>query len=184
MSATLVAVAKKVAVMLASDKRTWKVVGMFIAMLIVIALLPVIVLLAMGNSLTSSGNQDIDFGAEFLNNLTSEQQQMFTDMESDGKAIEDELTSLNLKTQIVKAQVIYLTYFDEVQKGENFFAQYCSCFKNANGNDEFLINMLNGMFGLNISYEDFMRSYGMIHNVSIDKYQFVNMQKRCLDGLV
>ncbi len=62
MSATVAVVAKKIAVMLAADKRTWKVVGTFIAMLIVIALLPVFLLLAMGNSMGNMDYGEIDFG--------------------------------------------------------------------------------------------------------------------------
>lgn len=174
MSVTLAAVAKKVAVMLASDKRTWKVVGGFIAMLIVLALLPVIVLLAMGNSLTTAGSQEIEVG-EFMQNITPEQKELFSQMESDGKAIEDELTKLGLKTEIVKAQMIYLTYFDGVVHGENVFVEYCACFKDA-ADDKELILIINQKFGLSIDYEEFMRSYAMISNVSIDSYLFVKIE--------
>ena len=51
MSVTAGAIAKKAAVILVKDKRTWKVVGFLAAMIIVIALLPVMVLLAIGNQL-------------------------------------------------------------------------------------------------------------------------------------
>lgn len=94
-------------------------------------------------------------------------------MESDGKAIADELSKLGLKTQIVKAQMIYLTYFENVSKGENFFKDNSACFKESN--NEKLIENLNKKYGLNISYEEFMRSYSVIANVSIDSNLFLNL---------
>lgn len=175
MSATVAAIAKKIAVMLATDKRTWKVIGTVIAMLLVIALLPVMVLLALGNSLNSVGSQEIDTG-QFIQNLSPQQQAMFSQIETDGTAIVDELTRLGFKTEIVKAQMIYLTYFDDVPKDKNFFVNYCTYFKTANGNNESLIKMLNEHYGTNIDYNEFMRSYAVISNVSIDSNLFVNLE--------
>ena len=125
MSITAGAIAKKAAVILAKDKRTWKVVGFLAAMIIVIALLPVMVLLAIGNQLSSAQTQNIDYSA-YVQNLSAEQKSQLSQMESDGKAIADELSKLGLKTQTVKAQMIYLTYFDSVKQGEKFFTDYLS----------------------------------------------------------
>lgn len=61
MSATVAAIAKKVAVYLATDKRTWKAVGTIIGIAIAIVLLPVMLLLAMGNQLSSAETQSIDY---------------------------------------------------------------------------------------------------------------------------
>lgn len=174
MSAAVAAIAKKLAVMLATDKRTWKLIGAIAGGLLFIALLPVMVLLSIGHQLEET-DTETNFGAAFIQNLTPEQQAQFSQMESDGKAISDELTSLNLKSEIVKAQVIYFTYFEDVQKEKSFFQDYCSCFQKANGNDEMLIYMLNSKFSLNISDEEFMRSYAVIQNVSIDENLFVNL---------
>jgi len=174
MSATVLAIAKKLAVMLATDKRTWKVVGVIVGMLLFIALMPAIVLLSMGNSLSSETAKTSDFGTMYVQNLTPEQQQKFSQIESDGKAIADELTALNLKKETVKAQVIYMTYFDDVKKDENFFRNYCACFKNAS-DDSNLINMLNSKYGTNINYEEYMRTISVIENISIDKNLFVNL---------
>ncbi len=44
---------------------------------------------------------------------------MFEQIENDGLAIESELIALELKEQIVKAQIIYMSCFDEVEKSEN-----------------------------------------------------------------
>lgn len=77
------------------------------------------------------------------------------------------------KNQIVKAQMLYLTYFDSVQKGENFFAEYADCFKESD--DKKLIDSLNQKYGLGIDYTEFMRSYAVISNVSIDENWFLNL---------
>lgn len=61
MSVTVAAATKKIAVYLATDKRTWKVVGTIIGIAIAIVLLPVMLLLAMGNQLSSAETQSIDF---------------------------------------------------------------------------------------------------------------------------
>lgn len=173
MSVTVAAVAKKAAVILAKDKRTWKAVGLIIGIAIAIALLPVMLLLAVGDQLSTVDSEKIDY-SQFVQSLSAEQQSQLTQVESDGKEIADELTKLNLKNQIVKAQMIYLTYFENVSKGENFFADYCACFKESD--DKKIIEGLNKKYGLSISYEEFMRSYSVIANVSIDSNLFLNLE--------
>ena len=172
MSAAITAIAKKVAVYLATDKRTWKVVGTIIGIVIAIILLPVMLLLAVGNQFSNADAQQIDY-SQFVQSLSMEQQTQLFLMESDGTAIADALTKLNLKNQIVKAQMLYLTYFDNVQKGENFFAEYADCFKE--GDDEKLIDLLNQKYNLGVNYEEFMRSYAVISNISIDTNLFLNL---------
>lgn len=174
MSVTVAAVAKKAAVILAKDKRTWKAVVLIIGIAIAIALLPVMVLLAIGSQLSSAETQNIDYSAYVQNlNLSGDQKAQLSQMESDGKAISDELSKLGLKTQTVKAQMIYLTYFEKVSKGKNFFKDYCACFKEKDNKK--LIENLNRKYGLSISYEEFMRSYSVIANVSIDSSLFLNL---------
>lgn len=153
MSATVAAIAKKVAIYLATDKRTWKVVGMIIGIVIAIVLLPVMLLLAMGNQFSNADAQQIDY-SQFVQNLSAEQQTQFSKLESDGTAIANELIKLGLKTQIVKAQMIYFTYFDSVPQDENFFADYCVCFQETD--DEKLIDSLSQKYELSIDYEEFI----------------------------
>ena len=105
MSITAGAIAKKAAVILAKDKRTWKIVGFLAAMIIAIALLPVMILLAIGNQLSSAETQNIDYSA-YVQNLSAEQKSQLSQMESDGKAIADELSKLGLKTQTVSERKI------------------------------------------------------------------------------
>ncbi len=149
-----------------------KAAGLIIGIAIAIALLPVMVLLAIGSQLSSAETQNIDYSA-YVQNLSAEQKSQLSQMETDGKAIADELSKLGLKTQTVKAQMIYLTYFENVSKGKNFFKDYCACFKEKDNKK--LIENLNGKYGLKISYEEFMRSYSVIANISIDSSLFLNL---------
>ena len=173
MSITAAAV-KKAAAILIPGKSARKAIGFAAAFLITLALLPVMLLLAMGHQLSNAENEAgyIDF-SQFIQNLSPEQKERFSQMEDDGKAIEKEMEKLGIKDMTVKAQMIYLTYFDDVQKDENFFAEYCSLFKE--NDNEKLIEALNRKYGLSISYEEFMRSYSVIVNVSIDPYLFINL---------
>ena len=95
-------------------------------------------------------------------------------MKGEGSEREGERKKKKLKKKKkVGAQRIYLTYFENVQKGEEFFADFCGCFKESD--DENLIDSLNRKYGLSISYEEFMRSYAVISNVSIDDNRFLNL---------
>lgn len=174
MSITLATVGKKIVLALLTKKKTWKFITTAVGIAVTIALLPVIVLLAMGNSMGSIENESIDF-SQYIQNLSPEQQTIFSQMKLDGQAIIDEMTKLNLQNEIVKAQIIYLTYFENVQKHQYFFTEYCSFF-NQGVDDEELINLLNDRYDLEIDYEEFMRSYSVIRNVSIDSYLFVNLE--------
>lgn len=82
-------------------------------------LLPVMILLAMGNQFSAADTSNIDY-SQFMQSLSPEQKERFSQMEDDGKAIEKEMEKLGIKDMIVKAQMIYLIYFDDVHKDEDF----------------------------------------------------------------
>ena len=112
MSVTVAAAAKKIAVYLATDKRTWKVVGTIIGIAIAIVLLPVMLLLAMENQLSSAETQSIDY-SDYVQNLSAQQQSQLSQMESDGTAIADALTKLNLKNQIYMLKNQKMLYLEQ-----------------------------------------------------------------------
>ena len=172
MSITAAAVKKAAAILLPS-KSARRAIGFAAAFLITLALLPVMLLLAMGHQLTKAEDEygNIDF-SQFMQSLSPEQKERFSQMEDDGKAIEKEMEKFGIKDMIVKAQIIYLTYFDDVHKDEDFFAEYCSLFKE--DDNEKLIENLGSKYNLSIDYSEFMRSYSVIVNVSINPYLFVN----------
>ncbi len=172
MSAAVVTALKKIAVTLLTDKKGRKAVGSIIAISVTLALLPAMVLMAIGNHF--SGGNEVNYD-EYVRTLSEEQKSQISQIESDGKQIAKEMTALNGKKNIVKAQMIYLTYFENVQKSKTFFKDFCKTVNECR-NEEILIKVLNMTYNLSIDYEEFMRSYSMISNVSIDKNLFLNLR--------
>ena len=175
MAIPIAAIAKKVAVHLATKKETWTVISSIIAGLLCLALLPVMVLLSISGGLSQTGTQQNDFGNIFLQQLTPTQQEQFSQMELAGQAIVNELTKLGLKEEIMKAQVIYLTYFNEIEQPETFFKDFAGCFLSANSDEE-LIGLLNQTYNLQIDFDEYMRSISLIRHVTIDENLFVNVK--------
>ena len=165
MSAAIIAAAKKLIMLFFTDKKFRKFIVGIIVLAVCIALLPVILLTAVGSSIASAGS-------EFTVDMTAEQEAEMMQMNADGEVIADTLRSMNLPTEILKAQVIYATYFHDVPKDGDFLTAYCSHFQNASGSAEQLISSLNSAYGLSIPYDEFMRSYALIRNIHIDKNLF------------
>lgn len=165
MSAAIIAAAKKLIMLFFTDKKFRRFVVGIIAIAICIALLPVILLTAIGSSIANAGS-------EFTIDMTAEQEAQMLQLNADGEVIADTLRSMNLPTEILKAQVIYATYFQNVSKNADFFIEYCSHFQNASGSAEQLISALNSAYGLSIPYDEFMRSYALIRNIHIDRNLF------------
>lgn len=59
-------------------------------------------------------------------------------------------------------------------RSKTFFKDFCKTVNDCH-NEEILIKVLNMTYNLSIDYEEFMRSYSMISNVSIDKNLFLNL---------
>ena len=97
-----------------------------------------------------------------------------TAMESGGQAIAYFLSSRGLRSQIMKAQLIYLSCFDE-DSALNF-AEYAGYF--SIGDDAMLVGALNSTYGLNIDYDEFERTYHFIKHITIDSNLFTNTGTR------
>lgn len=99
-------------------------------------------------------------------------------MTADGQAIADSMFEIGLQEQIIKAQLIYFSYFESGQIVD--FSGYAELFRNED--NEILISDINNFYGLEISYEDFMRSYVMVMNTTINEYMFTDSDtKNCAD---
>lgn len=111
--------------------------------------------------------------------LDSEQQTKITDIQNQGQAIEDAMTNVGVRVQTIKAQLIYMSYLDKVQ---NFNAEsYANMFAVA-PNDSDLINAINSTYGLEIDYEEFLRTYTWVMNSTINEYMFTDSTtKNCAD---
>lgn len=84
-----------------------------------------------------------------------------------------------MRDQTIKAQLIYMSYFDEVQ---NFYAEsYADLFVVA-PNDSDLIAAINSTYGLDIDYDEFVRTYTFVMNSTINAFMFSDTStKNCAD---
>lgn len=111
--------------------------------------------------------------------LDSEQQAEITNIQNQGRAIEDAMTNADVRDQTIKAQLIYMSYFDEVQI---FYAEsYADLFANST-NDNDLIAAINSTYGLDIDYDEFVRTYTFVMNSTINAFMFTDTgTKNCAD---
>lgn len=169
MEKVLIALAKILA-----DKKTRDKVLIFIGSIVVGFLLlaaPIIAIYTLGNVEIEPPEIDRNTFNEsaFIEQLSPEQQERMSEIQSAGNAIESELTSLGIPEQTIKAQLIYMSYFDEV---EGFNANFYAHLFYSASNDEILIDSINQNYGLSIDYNEFMRTYTFVMNATIDPHMF------------
>ena len=185
MSAAVGAALKKIAIYILGDKdkrgKLFVLIGSIAAGFLGLMCLPVAVLSSMGSMEVEPPEIDKSLFNEsaIMAGLSSEQQEQITDIQNQGQAIEDAMTDAEVRSQTIKAQLIYLSYFDEV---ENFNAEsYANMFAVA-PNDSDLIAAINSTYGLEIDYDEFMRTYTWVMNSTINEYMFSDEStKNCTD---
>lgn len=175
------ALLKKIAVdtVLDKDKRNkfLLIIGSIAVGLLFLLFAPIAVLSSMGQIETPDISVNFDEN-DFFENLDSQQQEKLSQMELDGQAIADSMSAIGLQEQIIKAQLIYFSYFESGQIVD--FSGYAEMFRNEN--NEALISNINNFYGLEITYEDFMWSYVMVMNSTINEYMFTDSgTKNCAD---
>lgn len=176
------ALLKKLAVDLALDKdkrnKFLLIVGSIVVGVIFLLMMPIVVLSSIGG--IEPPTVELEFNeSDFLNNMNDESRLKFENIQDQGQAIEDAMTAENVRDQTIKAQLIYLSFFENVQ---NFDAgSYANLFAVA-PDDETLISAINSNYDLEINYEDFMRTYIFVMNVTINPYMFSDEStKNCAD---
>ena len=171
MSAKLV----KFIVMLLSDKKFGKkiiILVLSIAIgLIYLLCLPVIVISNLGSvDLDTTGIDMTQFTEDnFMSQLDSEQADKINAMKDAGTAIETEMANLGIADQTIKAQLIYASFFENV---ENFDANFFANLFKAAPDDATLIDAINQNYGLSIPYEDYLRTYTFVMNNTMNPYMF------------
>ncbi len=108
---------------------------------------------------------------EILSGLDADR---LTAMESGGQEIANHLSSRGLRHQIMKAQLILLSCFDE--DSDLDFEEYTGYF--SIGDDAMLIGCLNDVYGLSIDYDEFERTCLWMKQLTIDSYLFTNTNTR------
>ena len=185
MSATVAAALKKIAIYILGDEKKrgklFVLIGSIVVGFIGLMCLPVAVLSSMGSMEVEPPEIDKSLFNEsaIIAGLDSEQQAKITEIQNSGQAIEDAMTDAGVRSQTIKAQLIYMSYFDGVQ---NFNAEsYANLFAAA-PNDSDLIAAINSTYGLEIDYDEYMRSYTWVMNSTINEYMFTDgTTKNCSD---
>lgn len=143
--------------------------------------LPVAVLSSMGSMEIEQPeiNAEMFSDSALFESLDSEQQAKITEIQNSGQEIEDAMSGAGVRSQTIKAQLIYMSYFGDVQ---NFNAEsYANLFAVA-PNDSDLIAAINSTYGLEIDYDEFMRTYTWVMNSTINEYMFTDRTtKNCSD---
>ncbi len=184
MSATVAAAVKKIAIYILGDENKRGKLFVLIASIATgflgLMCLPVAVLSSMGNEIEPPEiDKSLFTESALFESLDSEQQAEITNIQNQCQAIEDAMTNAGVRDQTIKAQLIYMSYFDGVQ---NFYAEsYAHLFAVA-PNDIDLINAINSTYDLEIDYDEFIRTYTWVMNSTINEYMFTDSTtKNCAD---
>lgn len=181
MSTAVAAALKKIAAFILSDKelrgKTFVIIGSIIAGFLGLMCLPAVVLLSLGNMEFEPPEIDKSLfnEAAFIENLSDEQQAQLVNLQNQGQAIESAMVNADCKNQTIKAQLIYLSFFEGVH---NFNVDsYVNIFKNS-PDDKAIIDTLNSTYGLKIDYSKFMKSYTWVMNATINGYMFADSKSK------
>ena len=185
MSATVAAAVKKIAIYILGDEhkrgKLFVAVGSIIAGFLGLMFLPIAVISGIGSMNIEPPDIDKNLFTEsaLFESLDSEQQAEITNIQNQGRAIEDAMTNAGVRDQTIKAQLIYMSYFEDVQ---NFNAEsYANLFVVA-PNDSDLIAAINSTYGLDIDYDEFVRTYTFVMNSTINAFMFTDTgTKNCAD---
>lgn len=181
MSTAVAAALKKIAAFILSDKelrgKTFVIIGSIIAGFLGLMCLPAVVLLSLGNMEFEPPEIDKSLfnEAAFIENLSDEQQAQLVNLQNQGQAIESAMVNADCKNQTIKAQLIYLSFFEGVH---NFNVDsYANIFKNS-PDDKAIIDTLNSTYGLKIDYSKFMKSYTWVMNATINGYMLADSKSK------
>ena len=185
MSSAVAVAVKKIAIYILGDEhkrgKVFVAVGSIIAGFLGLMFLPIAVISSIGSMNIKQPDIDKSLFTEsaLFESLDSEQQAEITNIQNQGQAIEDAMTNAGVRDQTIKAQLIYMSYFDEVQ---NFYAEsYADLFANST-NDSDLITAINSTYDLEIDYDEFIRTYTWVMNSTINEYMFTDSTtKNCAD---
>lgn len=185
MSATVAVVLKKIAIYILGDEKKrgklFALIGSIAAGFIGLMCLPVAVLSSMGSLEIETPEVDRSMFTDsaFMATLDEDQQSQIAEFQSQGEAIAAVMSAVGLPSETIKAQLIYYSYFDENPLSD--FTEYASLFANAN-DDIALLESINATYGIEIPYDDLMRSYTWTMNTTINEYMFTDSTtKNCAD---
>ncbi len=185
MSSAVAVAVKKIAIYILGDEhkrgKVFVAVGSIIAGFLGLMFLPIAVISSIGSMNIEQPDIDKSLFTEsaLFESLDSEQQAKITNIQNQGQAIEYAMANAGVRDQTIKAQLIYMSYFEDVQ---NFNAEsYANLFAVA-PNDSDLIAAINSTYGLEIDYDEFVRTYTFVMNSTINAFMFTDTStKNCAD---
>ena len=176
MEKVLIALAKILADKKVRDK-VFLLIGSIVLGFLLLLAAPIIALYTLGNVEIEAPEIDKSAFNEsaYIAQLSPEKQEQMSELQSAGEAIETEMSALGIAGQTIKAQLIYISYFDEV---EGFDAKFYAHLFYSAPNDEILIDSINQNYGLSIDYNEYMRTYIFVLNSTINKYMFTDVSTK------
>ena len=170
MAVPVAAIAKRVAVALASDKKVLKKIGGIILGILVLIFMPFAVINAMFN-----GGVKVDtvsISDSVMETMSAEGREQIQKIDTTFKHIEQKMKKKNFSAkQITTAQQLFFTAFLEKAGDTSFEDKLVSCFKK-NQSDDQLIAAVNKKFGVELT-KDFLTKYTTVGNSDI-----VNVAKK------
>ena len=150
-SATIVAVAKKVLAMLLGDEKGRKFLLYVVCMALVIVLLPLIVAIALFGSM--SGGVSVDYDMVY-DNLPTEQRELLEQYDDELEQIREIFEENGLsRTEISQAQTIYISCLVGKEDEDGFYQIYADCFLNQTEDSDLLDN-ISSAFGVTFSEQE------------------------------
>ena len=147
-SATIVAVAKKVLAMLLGDEKGRKFLLYVVCMALVIVLLPLIAAIALFGSM--SGGVSVDYNMVY-DNLPTEQRELLEQYDDELEQIREIFEENGLsRTEISQAKTIYISCLVGKESEDGFYQTYADCFLNQTEDSDLLDN-ISSAFGVAFS---------------------------------
>jgi len=162
---------KKIAVLLLSDRRVWKRVGIAVLVVIVALFLPAVAVVGI-----FSGSIQVDvqrLEQTVLAALSPEEIQMLNAIENTMAEIEAAMTEAEMPSRVIEAQVLYILALTDQAEQPGFVDRLIGCFSDGQ-TDTQLIRTVNRVFGTEIEVEDFVNVVKNLRTHYIDTSAYID----------
>ena len=171
MTGTIGAAIKKIAVLLLSDQRVWKRVGIAVLVIIVALFMPAVAVVGI-----FGGSIQVDvqsFEQTVLAALSSDEIQMLNAIENTMAEIEAVMTEAEIPSRVIEAQVLYILALTDQAEQPGFVDRLVGCFSEGQ-TDTQLIRTVNRVFGTEIEVEEFVDVVKNLRTHYIDTSAYID----------
>lgn len=162
---------KKIAVLLLSDQRVWKRVGIIVLVIIVALFLPAVAVVGI-----FSGSIQVDvqsLGQTVLAALSSEEIAMLNEIELTMEEIETAMEAGGMPGRTIEAQVLYILALTDQAEQPGFVFRLAGCFSEGQ-TDAQLIRTVNRVFGTELEVDDYTNVVKNLRTHYIDTSAYAN----------